>query len=128
MDEKSPLSALKKIITETGEGDKKPGWLDSLAGMISNPASPESIIKMAKKGFEASIGCIRKNNQEVEEFEKEAANLRLQGDALQMMVRDNWKGIKKCGSEEEYLQEEQRIALQLEQEMMQKLQKKSIGE
>lgn len=128
MDDKSPFTALKKILTETGEGDKKPGWLDSLAGMISNPASPENIIKMAKKGLEASIGCVRKNNQEVEEFEKEAERIRLQGDELQRKVRNTWHGLKKCASEDEYLQEEGRIAFQLEQEMMQKAQQKRIGE
>lgn len=128
MDDKFPFTALKKILTETGEGDKKLGWLDSLAGVISNPANPENIIKMAKKGLEASIGCVRKNNQEVEEFEKEAERIRLQGDELQRKVRENWQGIKKCASEDEYLQEEERIALQLEQEMVQKSQQKRIGE
>lgn len=123
---------LKQAITNgTEAGAKKAAkgkWLDALIKLLANPKSPDKIIKFVSTGLEATIGCVRRNNEAVKQFEREAADMRRQGDELQAMVQANWKGIKKCGSEEEYLREEARIAAEIEQEMLLKPNRKHLGE
>lgn len=89
--------------------------------------NPEACIKAAKTVLETGFKYINRNNEQLKKFEDDAASMRREGDRLEAMVNANWQGIKKCNSEDEYFQEEERIAQELEQKMLKNQQQKRIG-
>lgn len=128
MDNKSILSIVTEKILDAS--NNKSDFIGKFAKIVTNPGSPDKIINIAKDAIAAGIGHLQKNNEELKKFENEAAQTRKEVDNLEQMVQANWQKIKKCGSNEEYLQEEERMAQLLEEQLRQQpqsQQQKHIG-
>lgn len=92
--------------------------------------NPEACLKAAKTVLETGFKYINSSNEQLKKFENEAKATRQEGDRLEAMVHANWQGIKKCNSDDEYLQEEERMAKILEEKILQQhqaQQQKHIG-
>lgn len=128
MSNKSLLSIITEKVVETSKNET--GVFGKLANIITNPGSPEKIINIAKDALAAGIGHLQKNKEELRKFENDAAQTRKEVDNLEQMVQANWQKIKKCESDDEYLQEEERMAQILEEQLCkhpQQNQQKHIG-
>lgn len=127
MGNKSLLPIITKKVVDANKNET--GILGKLANIIFNPSSPEKIINIAKDTISAGIKHLQKNKEELRKFENDAAQTRKEVDNLEQIVQANWQKIKRCGSDDEYLQEEERMAQILEEQLCEQhqQQQKHIG-
>lgn len=126
MDNKSIWTTLTEKVV--GASKNETDIFGKLANIITTPASPGGIINMAKTAITAGIRQLQKNKEELRKFENDAAQTHKEVDSLEQMVQANWQKIKRCGSDSEYLQEEERMAQIVEEQLCkQHQQQKHIG-
>lgn len=86
---------------------------------------PDRLLDLAVQSAKGLCRHFSEKKAGLDRMDREIDALRKQGDNLEAMVRANWTGLTKCASAKEYLQEELRIAEELEKSLKaQKTQKK----
>lgn len=106
---------------EPGKGPEN-AWLEMVkklgsAALEFTEGKGGGLLNLASASITRVLSHFSEKKADLERMENEVRALRKKGDELEAMVRANWTGIKKCGSDEEYLEEERRIAADLERRM-----------
>lgn len=113
----------KKV--ESSDDDLKGDFMQLGMKFLDCIINPSKITETAKEALNNFQKLKNIFDKDLRKFESESKELISEGDRLRNLVRNNWQGIERCGSDEEYLLQEIKIASDLEKKLTTK---KQIGE